>query len=437
MGNGMNGLKTRSQVPGAGNFRWVICALLFFAATINYLDRQVLGILKPLLKSDLHIGESDYGYIVTAFQVAYAVGMVSSGRIIDAIGTRISYALFLFLWSLAAMLHAAARTPFGFGLARVFLGVSEAGNFPAAIKTVAEWFPQQERALATGIFNSGTNIAAILAPVAVPWLVKIGGWKTAFIATGAVGFLWLVFWFMLYDSPERHPRLSAAELAYIRDGNIPVVEPPLSWSALLRHRQTWAFVTGKFLTDPIWWFYLFWIPGWLADVRGLDLRSFGPPLVVIYTMTTVGSISGGWISSFMISRGVAAAKSRSFTMLLAALLVVPIVFVQTKGLGLAAAIALIGLAAASHQAWSANLYTTVMDMFPSRAVASVIGIGGMAGAIGGILIAVFAGNVLQYWDRRGAIEAGYFILFMISGGAYVLAWTVFTVIAPGMKKVEL
>ncbi len=420
-----------------GSYRWIICGLLFFATSINYLDRQVLGILKPLLKSDLHISESDYGYIVTAFQVAYAAGMVAAGRIIDGIGTKISYALFLFLWSTASILHAAVGSATGFGIARAFLGASEAGNFPAAVKTVAEWFPRKDRALATGIFNSGTNIGAIIAPVVVPWIAELWGWKMAFVSTGAVGFIWLVFWFMLYDSPGRSRRLSARELEYIRADGDAEAEAPLSWIRLFGHRQTWAFFMGKFLTDPIWWFFLFWIPGWLADVRGLDIKNFGLPLVAIYTSTTVGSVCGGWMSSFMISRGISVHKSRQYTMLLFAFLVTPVVFVQTEGLGLAAAVALISLAASSHQAWSANLYTTVSDMFPKKAVASVIGIGGMAGALGGMLIAILAGNVLQYYDQRGIIKTGYLILFAISGGAYLLAWVIFNVLAPGMKKVEI
>ncbi|TAL36197.1 MAG: MFS transporter [Spirochaetes bacterium] len=431
------GARAGAAVTGpGGNFRWVICALLFFAASINYLDRQVFGILKPLLKTDLRIGESEYGYIVMAFQFAYAAGMLLSGRIIDAIGTKISFALFLFLWSLASMLHAAAGGALGFGVARAFLGVSEAGNFPAAIKTVAEWFPKKERALATGIFNSGTNIGAILAPVLVPWLAGSFGWQAAFVATGAVGLMWLIFWFRYYDSPERSARLSPAELRFIRGDREESAGAPLSWAGLFRYRQTWAFVAAKFLTDPIWWFFLFWIPGWLADVRGMDLKSFGLPLVVIYTATTVGSVFGGWLSSFMIARGMPAHRSRNRTMLLFALLVVPIVFVQSHGMGLPAAIALVSLAAASHQAWSANLYTTVSDMFPAKAVASVTGIGGMAGALGGMLIAALAGNVLQYWEAQGDIRTGYFALFLVSGSAYLLAWCMFNVLAPGMKRVR-
>lgn len=420
-----------------GNYRWTICALIFFATTVNYLDRQVIGILKPLLKTDLGIGEAEYGYIVTAFQMAYAAGMILAGRVIDKIGTKIGYALSLIFWSIAAMAHALAKGPVGFGAARAFLGISEAGNFPAAIKTVAEWFPKKERALATGIFNSGTNIGAVIAPIVVPWLASKWGWQMAFIATGAIGFIWLIFWFIFYEVPEKQKRLSSAELAYIKSDQESEDKTSIPWLTLLKYRQTWAFVVGKFLTDPIWWFYLFWIPGWLHDVRGLDIKSFGLPLVVIYTATTIGSIFGGWLSSFMISRGVAVYKSRRRAMLLFALLVIPIVFTQTRGITLWSAIALISLAAACHQAWSANIFTTVSDMFPRNAVASVTGIGGMAGAVGGMLVAILAGNILEFWEKQGSIQTGYLTLFIIAGTAYLIAWILFNLIAKNMEPVVL
>ncbi|NLI23257.1 MAG: MFS transporter [Bacteroidales bacterium] len=420
-----------------GNYRWTICALIFFATTVNYLDRQVIGILKPLLKTDLGIGEAEYGYIVTAFQMAYAAGMILAGRVIDKIGTKIGYALSLIFWSIAAMAHALAKGPVGFGAARAFLGISEAGNFPAAIKTVAEWFPKKERALATGIFNSGTNIGAVIAPIVVPWLASKWGWQMAFIATGAIGFIWLIFWFIFYEVPEKQKRLSSAELAYIKSDQESEDKTSIPWLTLLKYRQTWAFVVGKFLTDPIWWFYLFWIPGWLHDVRGLNIKSFGLPLVVIYTATTVGSIFGGWLSSFMISRGVAVYKSRRRAMLLFALLVIPIVFTQTRGITLWSAIVLISLAAACHQAWSANIFTTVSDMFPRNAVASVTGIGGMAGAVGGMLVAILAGNILEFWEKQGSIQTGYLTLFIIAGTAYLIAWILFNLIAKNMEPVVL
>jgi ACS family hexuronate transporter-like MFS transporter len=422
-----------------GKYRWTICTLIFFATTVNYLDRQVIGILAPILKSDLGIGEVEYGHIIQAFQAAYALGMIIAGRIIDKLGTKIGYALALFIWSIAAIAHALAKGTVGFGVARGFLGISEAGNFPAAIKTVAEWFPKKERALAIGIFNSGTNVGAILAPLIVPWLAVKFGWQMAFIATGAMGLIWLLFWFIYYEVPEKQKRLSKLEFEYIHSDKEEVVKKSIPWIKLLKFRQTWAFFTGKFLTDPIWWFYLFWIPKWLSDVQGreVDVKELGIPLVVIYTATTIGSVFGGWLSSSFISRGWAVHRSRSVTMLIFALLVIPVVFTQASWIGFWGAVGLISLAAASHQAWSANIFATVSDMFPKEAVASVTGIGGMAGAVGGMFIAGFAGNILEFFEGKGHIEAGYFILFIIAGSAYLLAWIIFNLIAPKMKRVEL
>jgi len=420
-----------------GKYRWTICTLVFFATTVNYLDRQVIGILAPILKEDLGIGEAAYGNIVSAFQFAYAIGMLLAGRVIDKLGTKIGYSLAFIGWSLAAMAHALAKGAFGFGAARAALGLTEAGNFPAAIKTIAEWFPKRERALATGIFNSGTNVGAILAPILVPWLAVKWGWQAAFIATGAIGLIWLIFWFIYYEVPEKQKRVSQGELAYIQSDHEEVATEQIPWAKLLKYRQTWAFFVGKFLTDPIWWFYLFWIPKWLADVRGLDIKQFGLPLVVIYTGTTIGSIFGGWLSSFLIKRGWAVHRSRATAMLIFACLVVPIVFAQASGIGFWSAISLITLAAASHQAWSANIFTTVSDMFPKKAVASVTGIGGFAGAIGGMLVAIFAGQVLEFFDKQGNIQAGYYILFFIAASAYLIAWVLFNLIAPKMKQVKL
>lgn len=422
-----------------GKYRWTICALVFFATTINYLDRQVIGILKPTLESEMGIGEAEYGYIITAFTFAYAAGLLLAGRLIDWIGTKIGYAVSLLGWSISAIAHALARAPFGFGVARAFLGIFEAGNFPAAIKTVAEWFPKRERALATGIFNSGTNVGAILAPLIVPVIVVTMGWRWAFILTGAVGLIWLIFWFIYYEIPEKQKRLTREEHEYILSDDEPEKTTKISWFQLLKYRQTWTFFVGKFMTDPIWWFYLYWIPGWLAKVQGVemgDFSKFGLPLAVIYTATTVGSIFGGWLSSFMIRKGITVHKARFNTMLIFAFLVVPVVFVQFEGVGFWAAIALISLAASSHQAWSANIFTTVSDMFPKRAVGSVTGIGGMAGAIGGALIASLAGNILDFFEKQGSIETGYTILFIIAGSAYLLAWTIMKIMSPKMKRVE-
>jgi ACS family hexuronate transporter-like MFS transporter len=423
------------------NYRWTVCALIFFATTINYLDRQVIGILKPLLDSDLGIGEKDYSHIIMAFQLCYGVGMVIAGRLIDKFGTKLGYGVSVILWSIAAMGHALAKGTLGFGIWRGFLGVSEAGNFPAAIKAVAEWFPKKERAFATGIFNSGTNVGAIVAPLAIPAMVVAWGWQSAFIITGAIGFLWVVLWFLFYEIPEKHKKVTAGELAYINSDVDEQAETKekVPWLKLLQYRQTWLFFIGKGLTDPIWWFYLFWIPGWLATVRGagLDVKSFGLPLAFIYTMTTVGSIGGGWVSGFMIRKGMSPFTARKYTMLIFALLVIPIIFAQSPAIGNWGAVCLIALAASSHQAWSANIFTTVSDAFPKKAVSSVTGIGGMAGAVGGAFISYVAGGILEHFKGLGHIETGYVIMFAIAGSAYLLAWIIMQVFAPKVKKVTL
>jgi len=423
------------------NYRWTVCALIFFATTVNYLDRQIIGILKPLLDSDLGIGEKDYAHIIIAFQLLYAVGMFFAGRLIDKFGTKMGYGVSVVLWSIAAMGHALAKGVWGFGIWRGLLGISEAGNFPAANKAIAEWFPKKERALAFGIMNSGTNVGAILAPLAIPAMLVAWGWQAAFIITGSIGFIWVILWFIFYELPEKHKKISAGELEYI---NIDVDEQnetkeKVPWLKLFKYRQTWLFFIGKGLTDPIWWFYLFWIPGWLSTVRGagLSISSFGLPLAFIYTMTTIGSIGGGWISGFMINKGISPFKARKLTMLIFALLVVPIIFAQSKGVSTWGAVCLIALAASSHQAWSANLFTTVSDAFPKKAVSSITGIGGMAGAIGGAFISYIAGGILQHFKDLGHIETGYVVMFSIAGSAYLVAWIIMQVFAPKVKKVTL
>jgi len=424
-----------------GNYRWSVCALIFFATTVNYLDRQVIGILKPLLESDLGIDEKAYSQIIMVFQLAYAFGMVVAGRLIDKFGTKIGYGVSVLFWSIAAICHALAKGVLGFGFWRALLGVSESGNFPAAIKTVAEWFPKRERALATGLFNSGANVGAIVAPLAVPLLAAAWGWKATFIVTGAVGFIWLLFWFLFFEVPEKQKRLSRVEFEYINSDTTEKEEPqePVKWTQLLKYRQTWLFFIGKGLTDPIWWFYLFWIPGWLAQVRGtgLELRSFGLPLAFIYTATTIGSITGGWMSSFMIKKGVPPFKARRLTMLFFALLVTPIAFASSSAISTWGAVVLIALAASSHQAWSANIFTTVSDAFPKRAVSSVTGIGGMAGALCGGFISYLAGAILQFYKNLGHIETGYVIMFIIAASMYLIAWTIMAVFAPSKKIVTL
>jgi ACS family hexuronate transporter-like MFS transporter len=430
-----------TETTKIGNYRWTVCALIFFATTVNYLDRQVIGILKPMLESDLGIGEKAYSHIIMAFQLCYGVSMVLAGRLIDKFGTKLGYAVSVILWSIAAMGHALARGVIGFGFWRGFLGVTEAGNFPAAIKTVAEWFPKKERALATGIFNSGTNVGAIVAPLAIPAIVVAWGWQAAFIITGAIGFVWVVLWFIFYELPEKHKKISKSELAYINsdvDEQAETTEK-VPWVKLLKFRQTWLFFIGKGLTDPIWWFYLFWIPGWLATVRGtgLDVKKFGLPLAFIYTMTTVGSIGGGWVSGYMIKRGMTPYKARKVAMLVFALLVIPIIFAQSPSVSTWGAVCLIALAASAHQAWSANIFTTVSDAFPKKAVSSVTGIGGMAGAVMGAFISYIAGFILDHFKNLGHIETGYVVMFSIAGSSYLLAWVIMAVFAPKVNKVDL
>ncbi len=412
-----------------GRYRWVICALLFFATTVNYVDRQVLGILSKDLKLEIGWTEVDYGNIVAAFNAAYAFGLLLAGRLMDRIGTRAGYTIAIIWWSLAAMGHALARTPFGFGVARAALGVGEAGNFPAAIKTVAEWFPKKERAFATGIFNAGSNVGAIVAPLTVPWIATHMGWRWAFILTGAIGFLWLIFWLPIYKRPEEHPKVTKAELDHIQSDppDPPAMKVP--WVSLIPHRQTSAFAIGKYLTDPIWWFYLYWIPNFFRDNHGLNLTTIGLPLIVIYLIADIGSIGGGWLSSSFIKRGWTINRSRKVAMLICALAVTPIIFAaNVKNLWVA--VLLIGLAAAAHQGWSCNLFTTTSDMFPRQAVGSVVGIGGMAGALGGATMAVATGYILESTGQN------YSIVFMIAGTAYLIALLVIHLLAPNLEPVE-
>ncbi len=440
-------INSTSEVKtSVGYYRWVICALLFFAATVNYIDRQVIGLLKTTLQGEFKMSETDYAAIVFSFQLAYAIGMLIAGRVMDRLGTRLGFTLAVVIWSIAAIGHAAADlfpwlslptvlinppsvimlggAAAGFAFARFLLGIGEAGNFPASIKTVAEWFPKKERALATGIFNSGTNVGALATPLMVPWIASHWGWQGAFIATGMTGAVWVLFWFFMYRSPESHPRLSKAELDYIRS-DPPENIAPIKWGNLLPHRQTWAFAIGKFMTDPIWWLYLFWIPDFLHRNHGLDLKSIGLPLVVIYLVADVGSIGGGWLSSSLIKKGWTSNRARKTAMLVCALAVVPIVFAANVS-NLWVAVGLVSLAAAAHQGWSANLFTTASDMFPRRAVGSVVGIGGMAGAVGGMVIALVVGAILQ---KTGS----YVPIFIMAGSAYLIALLVIHILAPKLE----
>ena len=412
-----------------GSHRWTVCALMFFATTINYLDRNILGVLAPTLQKEIGWSSIEYGYITMFFQGAYALGMVFFGWFIDKYGTKIGYSLSMAAWSLAAMGHGLAHTVFGFGVARFFLGLSESGNFPAAIKTTAEWFPKKERALATGVFNSGTNIGAVLTPAVVPWLTLTYGWQAAFIATGATGFIWLVFWINYYQKPEAAKKLSKEEMAYILSDTQEPVTERIPWLKLLKYRQTWAFVVGKLLSDPVWWFYLFWLGLFLNNNFGLTLSQLGLPLIVIYSMTTAGGIAGGWISGAMINRGVAVNKARRITMLICAVLALPVI-TAPHITNLWLAVAVIGLALSAHQGWSPNIFTTVSDMFPKKAVGSVVGLGSSIGSIGGMLFLASSGYIVQ-------ATGSYTVLFVFCGSAYLMAVGIMHLLTANAKPVDL
>ena len=411
-----------------GNFRWVICALLFFGVTKNYMDRNVLGVLNVTLQHKFGWNEIDYSNLVVAFQAAYGLGMLVVGRLIDKLGTRLGYALAMIFWSVASMGTALSGSFVGFAISRCALGFGEAAVFPASIKAVAEWFPKKERALATGIFNAGTNVGAILTPLVVPWIVIHWGWRAAFVGIGALGFVWLVFWWTMYRKPEEHSRVSAAELNFIRSDPVEAIGR-VKWISLLGVRQTWAFILGKFLIDPVWWFYLFWIPDFLQTKHGIDLKGLGTPIMVIYLISDLGSVGGGWISSSLIKRGRSVNAGRKIAMLVCAIGVIPVVFAYRVE-STWSAVLLIGLAAACHQGFSANLFTLTSDMFPARAVGSVVGIGGMAGALGGLLIAMLVGHVLQW-------TGSYMIPFLIAGSAYLLALATIQILAPQLEPATI
>jgi MFS transporter, ACS family, hexuronate transporter len=436
-----------------GRYRWMICAMLFVATTINYVDRQIIGLLKPDLAKLFNWSERDYAAIVFTFQLAYAIGLLLSGRVMDKLGTKKGFTLAILIWSVAAVAHAFAdMVPWltfptlniddktgvtfvsltgaaaGFALARFALGLGEAGNFPASIKTVAEWFPRKERALATGIFNSGTNIGALVTPIVVPILVAWWGWQEAFIATGLLGFLWVIWWWVSYATPDVHPKVTAEELALIHsDPPEPVV--PVPWAAVVKYRQAWAFAIGKFLTDPVWWLYLFWIPDFFNRLYGLNVKELGAPLVTIYLITDVGSIGGGWLSSHFIKRGWSVNAARKVAMLICAVAVTPIVFAPRVD-NLWGAVLLVSLAASAHQGWSANLFTLVSDMFPRRAVGSVVGFGGMAGAIGGMVLSLIVGEILQQ-------TGSYVGVFLIAGSMYLIGLAVIHLLVPRLEPAPI
>jgi ACS family hexuronate transporter-like MFS transporter len=409
-------------------YRWRICALLFFATTVNYIDRQVIGLLKPTLMTDLHWTEIDFSNIQTAFTAAYAIGYAGGGWFMDRVGVKSGYSVAVIGWSLAAMGHTFARTAMTFGIARFGLGLAEGGNFPAAIKTVSEWFPKKERALVTGIFNSGCNIAVMLTPLFVPWIATRWGWPYAFLVTGALGFIWLAAWALMYRNPQEHPRVSPAELALIQnDPPDPAVKIP--WLELLRHRQTWVFTAGVVLVSPVWWFYLFWVPGFLHDKYGLNLKDFGKPLVTIYLLASIGSIAGGWLSSWLLKRGWSLNAARKTAMLACALCVVP-VFAAASVSNVWVATILIGVAAAAHQGFSANLFTMVSDTAPRYAVSSIVGIGGAASAVAGMFTAKATGYLLE-WTHN------YVVLFAAASVAYLLAVLVMHLINPRHEPMKL
>jgi ACS family hexuronate transporter-like MFS transporter len=443
-----------------GRYRWIICALLFFATTVNYLDRQVLSLLKPLLEKKFSWSNTDYANIAALFQFVYAISLLFAGRLIDKLGTKKGYTLAIVIWSLAALIHAVAIpagqviTTFagwfgitglsvsvvGFMFARGLLGFGEAGNFPAAIKATAEYFPKKERSFATGIFNSGSNIGAILAPLTVPWIAEKFGWEAAFILIGITGFGWLIFWWIFYEHPSKQKRLSKEEYDYIHQGD-ELVDPnvvveKVKWTQLLQYRQTWAFTFGKFMTDGVWWFFLFWLPAYLNDQYHISSTGMMLPLSVLYSLTMIGSIGGGWFPMYFINRGYEVYTARMKAMLIIA--VIPLVVLLAQPLGSISywlPVLLIGIGASAHQAWSANIFTTVSDMFPKKAVGSVVGIGGMAGGIGGVLLTKLGGALFDHYKALGHIETGYTIMFAICALAYLVAWFVMKLLVPAYKPI--
>jgi len=457
--------KTDTIAKPIGKYRWTICALLFVATTINYLDRQVLSLLAPKLSEEFHWTETDYANITAVFQFIYALSMLFAGRIIDKLGTKWGYGIAIVIWSLGAILHAesvpvgeavsgflkafgiiAVPSVVGFMVSRAVLGFGEAGNFPAAIKATAEYFPKKERAFATGIFNSGANVGAILAPISVPIIASIWGWGMAFILVGAAGFIWLFFWFIFYDKPNKQKWLSAEELNYInsdKEDALSDAEPKheeaavkISWFKLLSYRQTWAFVFGKFMTDGVWWFFLFWLPKYLNAQYGMDSIEIQLPLAILYTMTMFGSIGGGWFPIYYINKGYSPYDGRMRAMLTISLFPLIVLLAQPLGgISFWIPVILIGIGASAHQAWSANIFTTVSDMFPKKAIGSIIGIGGMAGGIGGVIITKTGGALFDHYKALGHIETGYTIMFAFCGLAYIIAWSVMKALVPKYQPI--
>lgn len=418
------------------NYRWVICALLFFATTINYIDRQILALIKPILDVELGWTNEEYGIVNSAFQGAYGIGLLFFGWFVDRFGTKIGYAVSITAWSLAALGHGLVSTVRGFTIARMSLGLGEGGNFPSAISATALWFPKRERALATSIFNSGTNVGAIAAPALVPWVALTFGWEMAFIGAGVIGLLWLLLWLPFYDVPERIKKVNKAEYALINsDPADSTQDKKASWLDLLKYKQTWSFITAKFITDPVWWFFLIWLPDYFSATRGLHIKDSWVHLVTIYFIITILSIVGGWFTGYLNKSGWSITKARKTGMLLFAVLVLPIFAVTSVGDW--TAVLIIALAGSAHQAWSANLFTTVSDMFPKYAVASVIGMGGLAGALGGMYFPIYCGKMLDRFTAAGNVTAGYAILFAICAFAYLVAFAIHHLLVPSLEPVKL
>ncbi len=411
----------------SNNYRWRIVALLFFATTINYTDRQVIGILKPYIAGDLGWTETGYGYIVMSFQIAYAIGLITTGRFLDRFGTRLGYTFAIVLWSIASTAHAAARGIVSFSIMRFFLGIGESANFPAAVKTVAEWFPKKERALATGWFNIGSSVGAFLTPVLVSGIFVALGWQWAFIITGSLGFIWVIFWLLFYQSPQNHPHLTRKEREHILSDNEPEDTATVSWRSLLKYRSTYAIALSRFITDWVWWFILFWIPDFLNKVHKVNIKELVFPLITIYSFAALGGIAGGWLSSKLIERGRSIDASRKFVILLCALIVMPVILVPH--VSIVWSVVFITCAAFAHQAWASNIFTVVSDIFPKNAVGSMTGIAGFAGAVGGALSAPFIGLLLD-------ITGSYFIVFLIAGWVYLIAWLILKLMISGSVNIK-
>lgn len=427
---GATGFAASGVLEKVGRYRWTICALLFFATTINYIDRQVTGVLAPTLQREFGWSETQYANITSWWTAAYALGFLFVGQFIDRVGVRVGFALAVIVWSIAGAAHGVVYSIFGFAAARFVLGLGESGNFPAAIKATAEWFPKHERAFATGIFNAGSNVGALVTALLVPWITLTWGWRPAFFVTGLLGFVWLTLWLPVYRRPTEHPRLSAGELAYIQDNAAESASSRVSWSRLLGHRQTWTFVVGKFMTDGVWWFYTFWLPKFLDTRYGIKLGAVALPLIVVYLVADIGSVGGGWLSGALIKRGWSVATARKVTLLIAALCIVP-TMLAPRSSSMWVAVAIVSVAAAAHQWWSANLFTLSSDMFPRAAVGSIVGLGGFAGAAGGFLFQRATGVVLQ---NNGS---NYTPVFMVCGLAYVTALLIIHLLTPRMEVVPL